>query len=77
MKELWEEWKESPMTEMFLKYLIDSAKEESDLLADSILNGSIISDVEQTRVSTVCVTLQRIAEIDIDEIEDFYKEDSK
>jgi len=75
MNELWEEWMEHPATEMLLKYLLDSAKEESDLVAESILNGSIISELDQCRVSTTCVTLQRIAEIDLAEIEDFYKED--
>jgi len=68
---------EHPATEMLIKYLNDSSKEESQLLSDSILNGSIISDLEQCRVSTVCITLQRIAQIDLEEIEDFYKEEAE
>jgi len=76
MKELFEEWLENPATEVFMKYLIDCATEESELLADSILNGSIISELEQVRVSTICVTLQRIAEIDYNEIEELYSDRS-
>ena len=76
MKELFEEWLDNPATEVFMKYLIDCANEESELLAESILNGSIISDLEQVRVSTICVTLQRIADIDYNEIEELYSDDS-
>jgi len=68
---------EHPATEMLIKYLNDSAKEESQLLSDAILNGSIISDLEQCRVSTICLTLRRIAEVDLEEIEDFYKEEKE
>ena len=74
MKEAFKEWSESPVTEMFLKYLVDSAKEESQIIADSILSGSVVSESEQIRVASECITLMRISEITLEEIEDFYKE---
>ena len=76
MKELFEEWLDNPATEVFMKYLIDCAKEESEILADSILNGSIINDLEQVRVATICLTLQEIEDINYNDIEEFYHDSS-
>ena len=69
---MFQEWAESPVTEYIRKYLKDSIKEESELMADSIISGGIVSENEQIRVSTLCETLDQIAEISLDEIEDFY-----
>ena len=66
------EWQSHPVTEIFLKYLKDSAEEESSALAVSILNGAVYSEKEQTHVATLCVALTNIAEIEYAEIEDFY-----
>jgi len=70
--EAWAEWVESPVTEYFFKYLADSAKEESELLAEMILSGGIVGDIEQKRISTTCATLISISEIELQEIDDFY-----
>lgn len=72
-KESWTEWLENPVTEQFLKYLKDSVEEEVGLLKDSIKGGSILSESEQVRVSTTIQTLERISEIGLEEILDFYK----
>jgi len=61
-------------TEIFIKYLIDSAKEESELLADRIVNGGIVEVDEQIRISTECLTLMRISDISIEEIDEFYQD---
>jgi len=63
---------ESPVTEYFFKYLTDSAKEESELLAETILSGGIVGEMEQKRISTTCATLISISEIDLQEVDDFY-----
>lgn len=68
----WSEWKESPVTEIFLKYLKDSAKEEAELITSTVVEGGILTESEQVRSSSICVTLNRIAEIDLDEVIDFY-----
>lgn len=68
-----EEWLESPATEYFRKYLIDSGKEESKMVADAILNGEVIPLDDQIRISTMSMMFTRIAEIDFDEIESFYE----
>ena len=73
-KAIWTEWLEDPTTEIFLKYLVDSSKEEAELISSAILNGSILTEIEQIRVSSECVTLNRIAEIDLQEIIDYYEE---
>lgn len=68
-----DEWLESPATEHFRKYLIDSGKEESKMVADAILNGEVIPLDDQIRISTMSMMFTRIAEIDFDEIESFYE----
>jgi len=70
-QEAWNEWLESPVTEYFLKYLRDSAKEESELLAEMIIQGGIIGEMEQKRISATCATLISIADIELEEIDDF------
>lgn len=57
---------------MFLKYLKDSIKEESEIIADIIISGGIIEEREQIRTIAVCATLERIADITLEEIEEFY-----
>lgn len=67
------EWLENPVTQYFLKYLEDSAKEEAEGLKDTILSGSIPEIDTQMRVVTICATLNGIAHIDHQEIETFYE----
>jgi len=71
-KASFDDWLENPVTEYFRKYLIDSAKEESKMVADAILSGEIIPLDDQIRVSTMSMMFTRIAEIDLEEIESFY-----
>ena len=71
---MFQEWVENPVTEDILKYLIDSAKEESDIIAQTIFNGGIVEESEQIRVASECITLQRVTEITFEEIEEFYEE---
>jgi hypothetical protein len=74
-QELFSEWLEDPVTEYFMKYLNDSIKHESGLIAESISGNSVISEAEQIRIGSMCVTLERISEIDFEEIEEFNKGD--
>lgn len=74
-KEQFEDWLENPTTEIFLKYLKDSADGEVNILKDGIIGGSILSDTEQMRVATIHQTLMDISEIDAGEINDFYEEE--
>lgn len=71
----WQEWLEHPVTEQFFKYLKDSVKDEADDLAERIRGGAILSESEQVSASTVYQTLDRIAEIDLQELTDFYNEE--
>lgn len=71
-KASFESWLDSPVTEYFRKYLVDSAKEEACMVADAILNGDIIPLDDQIRIATMSMMFTRIAEIDFDEIESFY-----
>lgn len=71
-QEAWDEWMESPITKKFLKYLVDSANEEAELLKGMIISGGIVGDLEQKRISTICATLISISEIDCSEIDQFY-----
>lgn len=71
-QEQFEEWLESPITEQFRKYLLDSAKEEEGLVVEAITTGAILDEKEQSRISTMIYTLTRIAELDFEEIEEFY-----
>ena len=73
-KEMYQEWLENPATEYFFKYLKDSAKEESEMVADVILEGGYLEKEEQIRISSICATLIRISDIEYDEIESFYNE---
>jgi len=73
--EMFQEWLESPVTEVFLKYLKDSADEEAELLKDAILNGAIFSEKEQAIKTTTCVVLNEISDIDLEEIESFYQKE--
>ena len=74
MTDQFNEWLESPITEIFLKYLKDSAKEEAELITERIINGGQVSQEEQIRISTTCITLESISEITLEEIEEFYQE---
>lgn len=73
-QETFNDWLEHPGTEYVRKYLIDSANEEAQLLADTIVGGGLVSELTQTRIATTCITLNRIAEIDLEEIANFYTE---
>jgi len=73
-EEQWQEWLENPVTEIFLKYLSDSIKEESEIIANTIASGGLVDEKEQIRVASECVTLARISEITIEEITEFYAE---
>jgi len=72
-KDSFAEWLENPVTEYFIKYLKNSAKEEATFIADAILNGDIVPLDDQIRVSTLSMTLTQISEISFQEIESFYK----
>ena len=71
--EQFSEWLEDPATLIVLKYLKDSATSEVELLTEGIKGGAILSEGEQIRVSTIIATLERISEIELEEIEEFYK----
>lgn len=71
-KDRFAEWLENPVTEYFIKYLKDSAKEESGLVADAIMNGDVVPVDDQIRVATLGMTLIQISEIDFQEIDTFY-----
>lgn len=73
-KELFKEGLESPAVEYLFKYLKDSAIEESEILSETIINGGYIPKEEQIQKSTICATLNSIADIEFEEIESFYKE---
>lgn len=73
--EQFDEWLEDPVTEIFLKYLKDSIKEESETVADIIASGGTLDEKEQIRKGTICVTLESISEITLEEILEFYKEE--
>ena len=76
-EEMFQDWLESPVTEYLHKYLKDSIKEESELVADAIVSGGIISENEQIRTGTLCETLERIKDISLDEIQEFYHKDEE
>lgn len=71
--EQFEDWLENPVTEVFMKYLKDSVKDESESVADLISGGGYISEMEQAKIGSVCVTLTSISEIELEEILEFYK----
>ena len=73
-KEEFNEWLDSYITLYFMDYLMDSIKDESTQLAEGIASGGIFTEAEQVGIAATCATLQRIAEINYDEIEDFYRE---
>lgn len=73
-KEIFSDWLENPVTLYFLKYLVDSANEAAKLTADDIINGVIVSEPDQIKTATMCLTLKNIAVIDLDEIKSFYEE---
>jgi len=68
-----DEWLESSVTQYFRKYLTDAAVEESAIVADTILAGAIISTEEQIRIATMSLMFNRIATMEFEEIESFYK----
>ncbi len=76
-EEAFKDWIGNPVTEFVIKYLNDSIKEASEMMADEIANGSIINEKDMIRTATMCITLKRIAELDYTEIEDFYTKDEE
>jgi len=73
LKAEFDEWLEDPTTKYFIRYLKDSAKEESKIVADMILGGDIVPLDDQLRISTLAITLIQIAEVSFEEIEGFYQ----
>ncbi len=73
LKAEFDEWLEDPTTKYFIKYLKDSAKEESKIVADMILGGDIVPIDDQLRISTLAMTLIQIAEVSFEEIDGFYE----
>ena len=73
-EEAWNEWIESPVTEYFRKYLMDSRKEAAELAAEDIAFGSTVSVEEQIRVATLCLTLHETATLEFAVIEGFYED---
>ena len=68
-----DEWLEDPTTKYFIKYLKDSAKEESKIVADMIMGGDIVPLDDQLRISTLAITLIQIADVSFEEINGFYE----
>jgi len=75
-KENWQEWAESPVTELFFKYLTDTADESLGDIALTIASGGIYTEVEQTRIAIANATLKMVVETTLDEIEEFYNDRS-
>lgn len=73
-EEHYKEWLENPVTIQFRKYLLESANSEIEIAAEGMKNGAVLSETEQVRANTVYLTLERIAEIDFEEISSFYEE---
>lgn len=72
-KDDFKEWKEDPVTEKFLQYLLDSAKEEAEFVTNAVLSGEIIPVEDQIRMATMSLMFNQIAVIDFEEMESFYK----
>lgn len=73
LKAEFDEWLEDSTTKYFIKYLKDSAKEESKIVADMIMGGDIVPLDDQLRISTLAITLIQIADVSFDEIDGFYE----
>jgi len=71
--EIFKDWLELPTTQYFFKYLKDSIKEESEIVAELICNGGSMTEEEMKDKAMLCVTMKHIAEIEFEEIETFYK----
>jgi len=67
------DWLDDPVTQEFIKYLKDSAKFESTILAEMIVGGDIVPLDDQLRISTLAITLNQISEITFEEIDSFYQ----
>jgi len=68
-----DEWQDNPVTQYVIKYLTDSIKEASEMMADDIANGAIVSESDQIKTATMCLTLREIAELELETIESFYE----
>lgn len=75
-KEDFDEWLESDVTRTVFKYWDDLAKAEAQRLAERILLGVMLTDVEQTRIAVTYETLLEVQEILFDEFESFYNGDN-
>ncbi len=73
-EEMFQEWKESPLTQKVFKYLLDLCDDTANPIAERIKNGGIFSQEEQLKIATECVTLLRVTEITFEEIEQFYED---
>jgi hypothetical protein len=74
-EEMFKEWLDNPVTEVFFKYLGDLVKQESALAGSIIAGGGVIERDEQVRISESCATLTSIRDIEYSEIESFYSEE--
>lgn len=70
-----DEWLENPVTEYVFQYLKDSISNDTLLLANDIAYGSIVEEVKQVVVATRFEKIKAIIEIQLEEIETFYREE--
>jgi len=74
-KSEWDDWWATPAAEYLKKYLLDSAKEQSSLLVNLIVGGTVIDEKEQIQTAITCATLISIADIEFREIDGYYEEE--
>jgi len=70
--EIFKDWLELPTTQYFFKYLEDSVKEESELVAETVCNGGHMTEEEMRVKATICLTMKQISEINFEEIDEYY-----
>jgi len=74
-KEDFDEWLENPITEEVFQYWRDSAIGEAEHLRDQLIDGVLLTYIEQAKIATVHATLERITEIDFEDVDTFYNGD--
>lgn len=71
----WKEWKDSRVTQAVLKYLSDFVSQVGEAHKERFLQGHVIPEIEQIRESAKCIAYMDVADIELDQVLNFYKEE--
>lgn len=71
------EWRNSPTTKEFMKFLQDSRQSIAELYAATVLAGDVVEEERAKKFAAMCAAYQEVIEVGHDDIIYFYQKPQK